>query len=245
VGMLRITGGELGGRQVRVPDGPVRPTQDRVREALFSMLGDKIVGGRFLDLFAGSGTVGIEALSRGASYVCFVENNKRVYSIMRQSVESLCAKPDNGLIASRNALTTPPEESRRELLAPTDKLRRTETILCDAGTFLEKRVAPEPFHIIFADPPYLRSVPKGRRHLERRTGKAPDDGEREHWLPRILLALSVGQWLVADGLLIMEEPAASVAVMTPGWELLRDRTYGDSRLLVYRRIGGAAAGGAE
>ena len=72
---MRISGGEFRGRVLSVPKGlDVRPTQDRVREALFSMLQNDIRGARFLDLFAGSGSVGLEALSRGAETVAFVEH---------------------------------------------------------------------------------------------------------------------------------------------------------------------------
>ncbi|MBR4476531.1 MAG: RsmD family RNA methyltransferase [Kiritimatiellae bacterium] len=71
---MRITSGELGGRTLAVPKtGAIRPTQDRVREALFSMLQCEVPGSAFLDLFAGTGAVGLEAISRGASRATFVE----------------------------------------------------------------------------------------------------------------------------------------------------------------------------
>ena len=71
---MRIAGGEWKGRVLKVPAGDaVRPTQDRVREALFSMLQFELQGANVLDLFAGSGSVGLEALSRGASRATFVE----------------------------------------------------------------------------------------------------------------------------------------------------------------------------
>ena len=72
---MRIIGGSARGRRIKSPPGRVRPTADRVREALFSILGADLPGTRFLDLFAGSGAVGLEALSRGADYVEFVEEN--------------------------------------------------------------------------------------------------------------------------------------------------------------------------
>jgi 16S rRNA (guanine(966)-N(2))-methyltransferase RsmD len=87
---MRITGGVLGGRVIPVPKGAVRPTQDRVRSALFSMLADRILGARFLDLFAGSGAVGIEAWSRGAEHVCWVESSPRVLRTLRETVSRLC-----------------------------------------------------------------------------------------------------------------------------------------------------------
>ncbi|MEZ5825521.1 MAG: 16S rRNA (guanine(966)-N(2))-methyltransferase RsmD [Geminicoccaceae bacterium] len=72
----RIVAGRYRGRRIAVPaDGAVRPTASRMREALFSRLSNDLVGARFLDLFAGSGAIGLEALSRGASSVLFVEKD--------------------------------------------------------------------------------------------------------------------------------------------------------------------------
>jgi 16S rRNA (guanine966-N2)-methyltransferase len=90
--MMRVTGGTIGGRRILMPkaDG-VRPTQDRVREALFSILGTRVAGARFLDLFAGSGAVGIEAFSRGAETVCWVEAAPRVRRTLKRNVDTLCA----------------------------------------------------------------------------------------------------------------------------------------------------------
>ncbi len=74
--MLRIIGGTWRGRRFRFPPSPeIRPTPDRVRETLFNWLGGRICAARCLDLFAGSGALGLEALSRGASEVCFVERD--------------------------------------------------------------------------------------------------------------------------------------------------------------------------
>jgi len=87
---MRITGGRLRGRRIKAPAGVVRPTQDRVKEALFAMLGTRVAGVRFLDLFAGSGAVGLEAWSRGAGFVCWVESDRRVLSVLKGNVEHLC-----------------------------------------------------------------------------------------------------------------------------------------------------------
>ncbi len=76
--LIRITGGEFRGRLIKVPlYRDLRPTTEKVREALFDILGEKVKGGVFLDLFCGSGAVGIEALSRGAKRVVFVDRDKR------------------------------------------------------------------------------------------------------------------------------------------------------------------------
>ena len=74
--VLRIIGGTWRGRRLRFPAQPgIRPTPDRVRETLFNWLGTRVPGSRCLDLFAGSGALGLEALSRGAAQVTFVEND--------------------------------------------------------------------------------------------------------------------------------------------------------------------------
>ena len=76
--MLRIIGGRHRGRRLRFPAGvEIRPTPDRVRETLFNWLQPRIAGARVLDLFAGSGALGLEALSRGAAHVTCVENDRR------------------------------------------------------------------------------------------------------------------------------------------------------------------------
>jgi len=76
--MLRIVGGRHRGRRLRFPAGvEIRPTPDRVRETLFNWLQPRIVDARVLDLFAGSGALGLEALSRGAAHVTFVERERR------------------------------------------------------------------------------------------------------------------------------------------------------------------------
>ena len=73
---------------IAVPSGEdVRPTQDRVREALFSMLGECVQGEAFLDLFAGSGAVGLEAISRGASRAVFVERDPRAFTCLSSNIE--------------------------------------------------------------------------------------------------------------------------------------------------------------
>ena len=73
---MRVIAGSAGGLRLAVPKSGVRPTMDRVKAAIFSSLGDAIIGARVLDLFAGSGALGIEALSRGASSVLFIEEDR-------------------------------------------------------------------------------------------------------------------------------------------------------------------------
>ena len=86
---MRVTGGEFCGRILAVPgSGAIRPTQDRVRAALFNILAPESAGAEFLDLFAGSGAVGIEALSRGAERAVFVERDRRNLAVLKGNLEA-------------------------------------------------------------------------------------------------------------------------------------------------------------
>lgn len=87
---MRIIGGEKGGRKLARWQGEgIRPLRDRVRTALFDTLGEVVVGAEVLDLFAGTGAVGFEALSRGASHATFVDFSSRAVRIIRENAEKL------------------------------------------------------------------------------------------------------------------------------------------------------------
>ena len=84
---MRIIGGTLKGRRIDAPDWPgLRPTSDRLRETLFNVLAPRIDGARFLDAYAGTGAVGIEALSRGAAQVTFVEQDRRAQRLIEANL---------------------------------------------------------------------------------------------------------------------------------------------------------------
>lgn len=88
--MTRIIAGEFGGRRLAVPrNRRIRPTADRVREAWMSILGPALPGARVLDLFAGSGALGLEALSRGAARADFVETAPAALTVLRRNIRSL------------------------------------------------------------------------------------------------------------------------------------------------------------
>lgn len=85
---MRIIAGTLKGRRLQAPDWPgLRPTSDRLRETLFNVLTPRIAGARFLDGYAGTGAVGIEALSRGAAHVTFVEQDRRAQQLIRINLD--------------------------------------------------------------------------------------------------------------------------------------------------------------
>lgn len=85
--MMRVIAGSVKGRKLKAPPGQeTRPITDRIKEALFNVLGSDIIDTDFLDLFAGSGSVGIEALSRGARRAVFVDNSKIAVKVMKENI---------------------------------------------------------------------------------------------------------------------------------------------------------------
>jgi 16S rRNA (guanine966-N2)-methyltransferase len=126
---MRVIAGHLGGRRLKAPRGSVtRPTSDRVREAVFAMLGG-VEGTRVLDLFAGSGALGIEALSRGAERVVFVERDAGVVRVLAGNLAEL-------------GLGGEAAEVRR-----TDALRALQSA----------RARKETYDLVFIDPPYAQA----------------------------------------------------------------------------------------
>jgi len=116
-----VIAGEAGGRRLAVPDGrDTRPTSDRAREGLFATI-SSIVGplarARVLDLYAGSGAVGLEALSRGAEHVLLVEHGARAARVIRQNIEAI-GLPGAAVIADRveRVLARGPSEGRYDVV---------------------------------------------------------------------------------------------------------------------------------
>ncbi|MGN9777821.1 16S rRNA (guanine(966)-N(2))-methyltransferase RsmD [Micromonospora sp. H33] len=125
--MTRIVAGTLGGRRIVAPPGAgTRPTSDRVREALFSAVQAEVDldAARFADLYAGSGAVGLEALSRGAAHVLLVESDPRAARVIRENVATLRAGPAVRLVTGKVA------------------------------TVLAAGPDGDPYDVVFADPPY-------------------------------------------------------------------------------------------
>lgn len=109
---MRISGGAARGITLAVPKGDaVRPATDGMRQAVFSSLGELVAGARFLDLFAGSGAYGLEAVSRGAAGGGFVERNAKAAACIRQNIAAVCksvGRPPTGLtVLQMDALVVP------------------------------------------------------------------------------------------------------------------------------------------
>ena len=110
---LRIIAGQFKGRSLRAPKGPsTRPTQSMLRESVFNICQHEIQGARFLDLFAGSGAMGLEALSRGALHATFVESDRRAIASIRENIATLQVASETTLITS-NA-----EQALKHLFSP-------------------------------------------------------------------------------------------------------------------------------
>jgi 16S rRNA (guanine(966)-N(2))-methyltransferase RsmD len=104
---IRVIAGTAKGRKLhRVPDKGVRPIGDRVKEALFNIIGVEIRGSTFLDLFAGTGSVGIEAISRGAEHAVFVDNNRRSIETIHKNL-ALTKLEDKASVLLTDALALP------------------------------------------------------------------------------------------------------------------------------------------
>jgi 16S rRNA (guanine966-N2)-methyltransferase len=106
---VRVVAGRYGGRRLVAPAGSAtRPTSDRVREALFSVLGTSVQDARVLDLYAGSGALGIEALSRGAASAVFVDHAPKAIAAIRANLDALGIEAPVHRMAARAALRPPP-----------------------------------------------------------------------------------------------------------------------------------------
>ena len=171
---------------------------DRVRGAIFSSLGERVTEARVLDLFAGSGALGIEALSRGATSATFVENHGPTAGLIRRNLQSTRLDRLPGNVQQM-----------------------------DAFRFLDLYV-DEGFDLIFADPPYLKDT-------------RPSAADVTNLADNLLSHPNLPKALGVEGLLILEcerrQPLPSLTPPTSSipWEILSDRNYGESRILILRR----------
>lgn len=186
---MRITGGEFGGINLKVPKSDaIRPTQDRVREAVFSMLQSEIPGCDFLDLFAGTGSAGLEALSRGAASATFVERDARHIACLNENIAKV-------LKSARSQAAT--------------------VVRADAYRYIAS-YAGAGFSVVFADPPYALGEERG--------------------YAGVLETLASREVVRRGGIFVAEMTAAQASEEAPkDWQLIKDRTYGKTRICAWRR----------
>ncbi|MGD9161991.1 MAG: 16S rRNA (guanine(966)-N(2))-methyltransferase RsmD [Desulfobacteraceae bacterium] len=109
---MRITGGKLNGRVLGSVNGwNIRPTSSKVRQAVFNIIGNDISGFRVIDFFAGTGIMGIEALSRGGELALFVDNSSRSLSLIKKNLE-LCGLSDKGYVLKRDITEGIPQHDK-------------------------------------------------------------------------------------------------------------------------------------
>jgi 16S rRNA (guanine966-N2)-methyltransferase len=183
---LRVVAGIAGGRKLVAPKGGARPTKDRVKEALFSSLGGAVVDAAVLDLYAGSGALAIEALSRGAACAVLVDDDRAAEAAIRANLDT------TGFAAQARLV------------------KRTVEAFVTGYT---RGSAPEgPFDLVFVDPPYVT--------------RADDVG-------KVLTGLVAAGALAPGATVVIERAKGSEAVpLPPGWDVPRERTYGDTLLVV-------------
>ncbi len=136
---MRIIGGKVRGRRLQTPPrssakssaSPIRPTADRAREALFNIIGSDIIDATVLDLFAGTGAIGLEALSRSAKNAVFVDNSKQAIQIIKKNIE-LCGFADNTQVIKQD--------------------------LAKGLSSLQKQLSGQTFSIVFVDAPYRQGL---------------------------------------------------------------------------------------
>lgn len=187
---MRIIGGRFRGTRLSAPGlaaghGHLRPTGDRVRESVFNLLahggyGEPAPpeGRRVLDLFAGTGALGLEALSRRARFAVFVEDHPASRALIRENVERL------------------------RLTGQTKLWRRDATKLGPCRG--------EPYDLVFADPPYGRELG-----------------------PAALASAREGGWIAPGSVIVLETGAEEETPALPGLTLADDRTYGETRVLIF------------
>lgn len=186
---MRIVGGKLRGRAITAPkagSSDIRPTTDRARESLFNVIQhnypELLDQARVLDLFSGTGALGFEAISRGASSVLFVESGTQARGLLRQTIQSL------------------------GLEGTTKLFRRDATNMGTVGT-------TEPFGLVFADPPYGRSM-----------------GEQA------LNSLAEGKWLKREALVVLEEARNASFTLPRGYMIDSERLLSSTILRFIRPV---------
>jgi 16S rRNA (guanine966-N2)-methyltransferase len=192
---MRITAGRFKGRNLIPPkDMNVRPTSDKVRQAIFNILEHRdfgfpfrLEGTRAVDLFAGTGALGLEALSRGARYCLFVDDAALSRALIRQNVEAL-GQTGASKIWRRDAA----------------RLGALDTL--------------SPFGLAFLDPPYCKDL-----------------------IAPTLTGLRDGGWLVSPALVVVEMAEEEIYPSTDGFEVMDDRVYGDTRVVILRTAPRAGA----
>ncbi|MEA2460751.1 MAG: rRNA (guanine966-N2)-methyltransferase [Actinomycetota bacterium] len=178
---MRVIAGKAKGVRLKAPTAGTRPMTDRMKEAIFSSLGE-VDGTTILDLYAGSGQLGLEGVSRGATKATFVENARDAIVKLEANIEA------TGLGAS------------------------CEVLWADVQSTLSRGADGERIDLVFVDPPYNTPVTNVRTDLE---------------------TLVTGGFLAHEGKVVVHRPSKESKLIPLGLELLWERDYGQSKVLVF------------
>ncbi len=154
---MRVIAGKYRGRSLKSPPSSrTRPTSDRLRETLFNILAPRVEGARFLDLCAGSGAVGIEALSRGAAHVTFVDRSRKMCALIELNLDLCKVAEDDAEVLQGDA---------------TEFLQRVVSHSPRIG-----RRVQEPWDLVFFDPPYASGYSQTLQQIGTHTSLLAGDG---------------------------------------------------------------------
>lgn len=214
---MRVIGGGYRSRLIAMPKGAViRPTQDKVRESIFNILRD-VSGKRVLELFAGSGALGIEAISRGATHATFIDNNSKCIEAIRVNLESLGMDSCQYDVIRANALSVLPRIKKEG----------------------------KNFDLVFMDPPYHKPLSHSRgqgilsraqlnaRHLWRNSSAAKYKGTAE----KCLIEIDSCDILSRIGLVVVEHYRKDdLPLDLKTIRIEKVRRYGDTVITIFRKI---------
>jgi 16S rRNA (guanine966-N2)-methyltransferase len=170
-----------------VPADGTRPTQDKVRAAIYSSLAAMVPDARVLDLFAGTGAMGLEAWSRGAAWVEWVEGGKNALRALRANVLAFHVPPEAGRVRAS-----------------------------DVFKMLGFSCTGTGFDLVVADPPYA-------------------EAKAGNWLVQLADLLVRNNWMTPSGVFVFETEGRDPLPALSGWRLVRDKTYGTTRVLIWVR----------
>ncbi len=206
---MRIISGFAKGLRLKSPQGrAIRPTSDRAREALFNIIGNQIQEAIVLDLFAGTGALGLEALSRGAQHVTFIDNSMDSLGLIKRNLQLL----EPALATFRTSGNHPPGDVPLFCYPP------TLVIKCDLGkgSFFKKKLRkniPSQFDVVFLDPPYAKGLSL-----------------------QTLRYLDGSDFLSTCGIVVAEDtPATNLPDTFNTFSIIDRRRYGDTGFWIFRK----------
>jgi 16S rRNA (guanine966-N2)-methyltransferase len=211
---MRVIAGQFKGRRLADPDGAeLRPTSDGLRETLFNILGESVAGARVLDAFAGTGALGLEAVSRGAAHVTFVERDRRAIKLLQENIRR-CGAENACAIVGHDFFGLIREQARRNERAGAERVEGAPAHRHARGAVSESTSAsddrggaggtPPParmFDLVLLDPPYdekdLEAVVRAAASLVAPAGRVVLEHSRRRASPEAMPPLGRARLVIA------------------------------------------------